>query len=258
MNACASKPVVLLPACNQAIGAHPFHVAGKKYVDFVRLAGCLPLIVPNASADEYAALLALADGLLLTGSPSNVHPCNFGEPVHDEALPLDTARDAWTLPFIRQALLRGMPLFGICRGAQETNVALGGSLYQAVQEVDTLADHRAPPGAPAETQYGPAHAVQVVQGGLLQCIVEQSRFEVNSLHGQGVKRLADGLRVEALAPDGLVEAFSKPDAPGFNLCVQWHPEWHAADNVQSRALALAFGDACRAFQHQRLARNHTA
>lgn len=258
MNALPSKPVVLLPACNQTIGAHPFHVAGRKYVDFVRLAGCMPLIVPDALADELDALLALADGVLLTGSPSNVHPGNFGEQVHDTALPLDAERDAWTLPLIRLALLRGIPLFGICRGAQETNVALGGSLHQAVQEVATLNDHRAAAGAAVERQYGPAHAVHVVPGGLLQRVVGQSQFEVNSVHGQGVKRLADGLLVEARAPDGLVEAFSKPDAPGFNLCVQWHPEWQAADNVQSRKLAQGFGDACRVYRQRRPARHDTA
>ena len=249
--ASASLPTVLLPACNRLLGEHPFHVAGRKYVEFVRLAGCLPLIVPDAAEADIDALLDLADGVLLTGSPSNVHPRHFGEAVHDPALPLDEARDAWTLPFIRRALQRGVPLFAICRGAQETNVALGGSLHQAVREVQGLADHRAAEAAAADLQYGPAHPVQVAGGGLLARIVERPHFDVNSVHGQGIKRLADGFRVEARAPDGLVEAFSKPGAPGFNLCVQWHPEWRAADNVQSVRLARAFGDACRAYRLQR-------
>lgn len=243
-------PTVLLPACRQMLGLHPFHVVGKKYVDFVRLAGCLPLVVPEASEREMDALLDLADGLMLTGSPSNVHPRHFDEDVHDPALPLDEARDAWTLPFIRQALRRGVPLFAICRGTQEVNVALGGSLHQAVHEVAGHADHRAAKGTTAELQYGLAHAVHVVAGGRLEAIVAQPHFDVNSVHGQGIKRLADGLRVEARAPDGLVEAFCQPDASGFNLCVQWHPEWRAADNVQSRRLAEAFGDACRAYRQQ--------
>ena len=119
-------PVVLVPACNRQLGHHPFHIAGKKYVDFVRLAGCLPLVVPNALDDEIDALLDLADGVLLTGSPSNVHPRHFDEGVHDPELPLDVERDQWTLPFIPKVLARGLPLFAICRGTQETNVALGG------------------------------------------------------------------------------------------------------------------------------------
>ncbi|HPO19498.1 MAG TPA: gamma-glutamyl-gamma-aminobutyrate hydrolase family protein [Rubrivivax sp.] len=244
-------PVVLVPACNRPIGLHPFHVAGKKYVDFVRLAGCLPLVVPNAAPSEVDALLVLADGVLLTGSPSNVHPQRFDEAVRHPELPLDPERDDWTLPLIPRLLARAVPLFAICRGAQEVNVALGGSLHQAVHELAGYADHRAPSHTDAAVQYGPAHAVDVVPGGVLARIVEGTRFEVNSVHGQGVARLAAGLQVEARAPDGLVEAFSKADARGFNLCVQWHPEWQAASNAVSKRLARAFGDACRAYRLQR-------
>ncbi len=250
MDHAQTKPLVLVPACNRQIGQHAFHVAGKKYVDFVRLAGCLPLVVPNAAADDVDALLALADGVLLTGSPSNVDPRHFGESVHDPALPRDSGRDDWTLPFIPRVLARGLPLFGICRGAQEVNVALGGSLHQAVQELAGHLDHRAPPAEDAETQYGLAHEVEVLPGGVLSRIVEQTRFRVNSVHGQGVKRLAQDLRVEARAPDGLIEAFSHAKATGFHLCVQWHPEWQASRNPVSVRLAQAFGDACRAYQQQ--------
>ena len=245
------KPIVLVPACNRQLGHHPFHIAGKKYIDAVRLAGCQPLVVPSASPDEIDALLELADGLLLTGSPSNVHPSHFDEGVHNPDLPLDTARDAWTLPLIPKALARGVPLLAICRGSQETNVALGGSLHQAVQEVPGFDDHRADDGAPAEVQYGPAHAVAVEPGGVLARVLDRERFDINSLHGQAVKRLADGLRVEARAPDGVIEAFSRPDAPAFNLCVQWHPEWLAADNPVSMQILNAFGAACRLRQTQK-------
>ena len=244
------KPVVLVPACNKPMGEHPFHVAGRKYVEAVRLAGALPLVVPRLEPDEIEAALDLAHGVLLTGSASNVHPSHFGESVHDESLPLDPARDAWTLPLVRAALSRGLPLFAICRGAQEVNVALGGTLHQAVQEVDGHADHRAPHGEPAEVQYGPAHPVQAVPGSRLEAVVGAAQFEVNSVHGQGVKRLADGLVVEAHAPDGLIEAFSDPRATGFNLCVQWHPEWKAAENPVSRRLFAAFGEAVRAYQQR--------
>ncbi|MCU0922506.1 MAG: gamma-glutamyl-gamma-aminobutyrate hydrolase family protein [Burkholderiaceae bacterium] len=243
-------PLVLVPACNRQIGLHPFHVAGKKYIDFVRLAGCVPLVVPNALDIEIDTLLDLADGVLLTGSPSNVHPRHFDEVVHNPALPLDPDRDDWTLPFIPQVLERGLPLFAICRGTQETNVALGGSLHQAVQEVPCHFDHRAPSDEDAELQYGFAHEVEVMPGGTLSRIVDQARFQVNSVHGQGVKRLAQDLHVEARAPDGLIEAFSYPKAAGFNLCVQWHPEWQASSNPISVQLARAFGQACQTYRRQ--------
>jgi len=243
-------PVVLVPACNRQLGHHPFHIAGKKYIDFVRLAGCLPLVVPNALDREIDTLLDLADGVLLTGSPSNVHPSHFDEGVHDPDLPLDLERDRWTLPFIPKVLARGLPLFAICRGTQEANVALGGSLHQAVQEQPGHADHRADADASAEVQYGPAHEVEVLPDGVLPRILDRTRFQVNSVHGQGVKRLAQDLHVEARAPDGLIEAFSYPGAAGFNLCVQWHPEWQASSNPISVQLARAFGLACQAYRQQ--------
>ena len=241
-------PIVLVTSCNHRFGEHPFHIAGRKYVDAVRLAGALPLIAPPFDVQELDGLLDVADGVLLTGSPSNVHPSHFGEDVLNPALPLDPERDAWTLPLIRRALARGVPLLAICRGTQETNVALGGTLHQAVQDVPGLDDHRSREGAPAAEQYGPAHPVDVAAGGLLAGIVGRSRITVNSVHGQGIKALAPGLRVEARAPDGLVEAFSQPAAPGFNLCLQWHPEWQAADNPVSMQILRAFGQAVHGYR----------
>jgi putative glutamine amidotransferase len=233
------------------LGDHPFHVAGKKYLDAVRLAGGLPLIVPSAEAEEIDTLLDLADGVFLTGSPSNVHPSHFGETVADPSLPLDPLRDSWTLPLTRKAISRGLPLFAVCRGAQETNVALGGTLHQTVHAIDGHLDHRAPEGQPVAAQYGPAHTVAVQPGGRLAEILGTASFSVNSLHGQAVGQLAPGLRLEAVAPDGVVEAFSVDASPGFALCVQWHPEWQAASNPQSMALLQAFG---RALEVQRLRR----
>lgn len=245
----SSQPIVLVPACNRQVGEHPHHIVGKKYVDAVRLAGCLPLVVPSATEDELDELLALADGVFLTGSPSNVHPSHFDEEVHDTSLPLDPARDAWTLPLIPKALRLGMPLFAICRGFQEANVALGGTLHQAVQEQPGLNDHRAPKGQPPEIGYADQHEVEVIDGGRLQALLPgRERFRVNSVHGQGVKELAPGLRVEAVAPDGLIEAFSVDAARGFSLCVQWHPEWKAQDNPVSMALLKAFGRACHDYR----------
>jgi putative glutamine amidotransferase len=246
-----ARPIVLVPADNRTLGEHPFHVAGKKYVDAVRLAGCLPLVVPWISADEVDEVLALADGVLLTGSASNVHPSHFGEEIHNPSLPLDPARDEWTLPLTRKALAAGVPMLAICRGFQETNVALGGTLHQAVQEQPGMRDHRAASDAPAEVQYGLAHDIDILPGGRLESILGTGSVQVNSVHGQGAKLLAPGARAEALAPDGLVEAFSLPAAPGFNLCVQWHPEWRAADNPVSMKLLRAFGAACRRFHKRR-------
>jgi len=250
-------PVVLVPACQRTLGRHPFHVAGKKYLDAIRLGGCVPLVVPAAQLEELPTLMALASGLLLTGSPSNVHPSHFGEAVHNPDLPLDPERDGWTLPAIRMALGQGMPLLGICRGFQEVNVALGGSLHQAVHEQPGLADHRGDSSGPVEVEYGLAHPVQAVPGGFLArtlqglSVVEQGRFMVNSVHGQGIKQLAPGLKAEAHAPDGLVEAFTFEPPAGhpasFSLCMQWHPEWLAASNPVSARIFETFGEACRAY-----------
>jgi len=249
------KPFVLVPACNRMVGDHAFHIAGKKYLDAVRLAGCQGFVVPSLDAADVDDVLDAADGVFLTGSPSNVHPVNFGEAVHNPDLPLDVARDDWTLVLIPKLLERGIPLFAVCRGFQETNVALGGSLHQAVQEVPGYSDHRAAKGAPAQVQYAPAHPVQIVPGGTLEGILGNGSIQVNSVHGQGANRLADGLRVEARAPDGLVEAFSVTGAKGFNLCVQWHPEWQAASNPVSMKLLKAFGAACEAYRSQRADRH---
>jgi putative glutamine amidotransferase len=259
-------PVVLVPACQRVLGRHPFHVAGKKYIEAVRLAGCVPLVVPAAQADELPALLDLADGVLLTGSPSNVHPSHFNESVLDESLPLDPERDAWTLPLIRLALGRGMPLLGICRGFQEVNVAMGGSLHQAVHQQPGLMDHRGDDSKPVEDEYGLSHPVNVRAGGVLDhtlqgldaSVLRNGQIMVNSLHGQGVHQLAPGMSVEATAPDGVVEAFTwrphasgAPKASGFNLCLQWHPEWQAASNLVSQRIFEAFGQACRDYHAAR-------
>ncbi len=245
------KPVVLVPACNRLHGHHVYHMAGKKYVDAVRLAGCQPLIVPSASPDELDSLLDVAQGVLLTGSPSNVHPSHFYEEVLDPSLPLDPERDAWTLAIIPKAIERGMPLFAICRGFQEVNVALGGSLHQAVHRVSGFRDHRDDDKQPVDVQYGPAHEVAVEPGGLLSRVLGLPRFEVNSLHGQGVNRLAPGLRIEARAPDQLIEAFSVEKAQGFTLAVQWHPEWRADANPVSRRLFEAFGQAAHDYRDRK-------
>jgi putative glutamine amidotransferase len=239
------KPRVLVPACHRVLDGHATYCVGQKYITAVELAGAQPRIVHACDPAELPALLDEIDGVLLTGSPSNVHPRHFGQAVHDASLPLDAARDRWILPLVVQAAARGVPLLGICRGLQEINVAFGGSLHQAVHERDGGAPHITPHAEPA-VAYAPAHAVDVMAGGLLeQLLGGMPRIEVNSVHRQGIARLASGLRVEARAADGLVEAVSKPDAAAFLLGVQWHPEWCAEDNPVSMRLLQAFGEACR-------------
>jgi putative glutamine amidotransferase len=245
------KPLVLLPCDNRLIGGHPMHVLGQKYVDAVRdQAACLPIPFPATGKEDIAAYLELADGVLLTGSPSNVHPSNFGQGVRDETLPLDVARDTITLPLIRRIVELGMPLLAICRGLQEINVALGGSLHQAVQEVPGRDDHRGAKGktdATKEEAYAPAHSISIAEHSTLATIVGRREIIVNSVHGQGIDRLAQGLSAIAHAPDGQIEAVTIDAHRGFNLGVQWHPEWRAWENEDSIKIFATFGDACRAW-----------
>ena len=246
-----AQPIVLIPACTRQIGAHPYHVAQMKYVEAVVAgAGCVPLILPAiGDAIDWDTILELADGVMLTGSPSNVHPDFFGQSVLDPSLPLDPARDATTLPLIRMALQRGIPLLAVCRGTQEVNVALGGSLHQAVHEVEGFMDHREDKTASIDVQYAPAHAINIVPDGRISKILHGvTRMIVNSVHGQGIDQLAPGLQVEATAEDGLIEAYSVVSAPGFTLAMQWHPEWKVRENPESMKLFGAFGDACREFK----------
>ena len=248
------RPIVLVPACVNQIGAHPYHTAQLKYVAAVADgAGCAPLIIPAlGDATDIEALLAVADGVMLTGSPSNVHAGLYGEELLDPSLPLDPARDATTLPLIRAAIQRGIPLLSICRGFQEVNVALGGTLHQAVHEVAGMADHREQKGQTLEEQYAASHRVLLEAGGSMARILGGvSEIMVNSLHGQGINRLAPSLAVEARADDGLVEAYRVKDAIGFTLAVQWHPEWRLSENSDSIKLFSAFGEACSKYQYAR-------
>jgi putative glutamine amidotransferase len=251
------RPIVLVPACSCDVGTHPNHVVQRKYVDAVVLGSdCVPLILPAlGETTDLETVLGMCDGIMLTGAASNVHPSHYSEDVRDPSLPQDPMRDATTLPLIRAALRRGIPILSICRGFQEMNVALGGSLHQAVQEVEGHMDHRERDEAPLDEQYGPAHPVSLTPLGLMASILGQGDIQVNSLHGQGVNQLAPGLAIEARAPDGLVEAFSVPGSAAFALALQWHPEWRITENPVSMKLFGAFGDACRAHLMQRVKPN---
>lgn len=241
------KPVVLLPADVKQLGIHPFHAVGQKYILAVAdAAQATPLLIPAISDYlDIENLLDMVDGIVLTGSVSNVHPSHFGQTVLDPSLPLDPARDALTLKIIQHAVQIGVPLLAICRGFQEMNVAFGGSLHQAVHAVAGLNDHREAKDADIEAQYAPAHVVHLTQGGKLAHIVQSNTMMVNSIHGQGINQLGLGLTAEAVAPDGLIEAISVNHAKTFALGVQWHPEWKVVENPHYLAIFRAFGAACK-------------
>jgi putative glutamine amidotransferase len=204
------------------------------------------LLIPSLGQRDFDELLATLDGILLTGSPSNVEPHRYSGPASDPDTLHDPHRDATTLSLIPHVVEAGLPLFAVCRGFQEMNVAFGGTLWQKVQEVPGMNDHRENKEDPLDAQYAPVHEVELVRGGLLHDIAASDRVMVNSLHSQGVQSLGRDLEVEARAPDGLVEAFRVRSAPGFALAVQWHPEWQVLKNPFSHALFAAFGDAARA------------
>jgi putative glutamine amidotransferase len=230
------------------LGLHPYHVVGDKYARAVLdAAGSLPLLIP-ALAEELGLdeLLMRLDGIMFTGSYSNVEPHHYSGPPSDPGTLHDPARDATTLPLIRKAVAAGIPVLGICRGFQEMNVAYGGTLHQKVHEIEGRHDHREDTTRELDVQYGPAHEIDLEPGGALQRLTGQDRIQVNSLHAQGIDRLGPGLAVEARAPDGLIEAFRVEHAKAFALAVQWHPEWKAMSNPVSRALFAAFGAAARA------------
>lgn len=240
------KPIIGIPADRRLLNSHWFHCVGEKYINaVVQAAEGVPVLVP-ALGDRYLReWISAFDGILFTGSPSNVEPQRYLGPQSAPGTWHDPERDATTLPMITGALDVGLPILGICRGFQEINVALGGSLTQKLQDVPGNLDHRENHSRPMEEQYEPAHEVALVEGGLLHQIAGSKTLKVNSLHSQGVERLAPRLVAEATAPDGVIEAFRIDGAKAFALAVQWHPEWKVMENPFSRALFAAFGRAGR-------------
>jgi putative glutamine amidotransferase len=222
----------------------PVHTVNDEYITAIRDgAGALPLLIPSTDvALDPAAILAAVDGLLFTGAASNVAPRHYGAAAR-AGTELDEARDATSLPLLRAAVEAGKPVLAICRGFQELNVALGGSLHQHVHEIPGRLDHREPLDVPRDAEYAPAHAVTIAPDGLLARLSGMTQAMVNSLHHQGVDRLESMLTVEASAPDGQIEAVSMPGSRGFLLGVQWHPEWAFAQDRLSRAIFTGFGAA---------------
>lgn len=241
------RPVIGVPACRKSIDGQPFHVVGEKYLQaLIDGADAMPLIIPvMAEHLDIDEVLGQVDGVFLTGSVSNVEPRHYdGEPSEPDTLH-DPHRDAATLPLTRRALDAGVPLMAVCRGFQELTVALGGSLHQKVHEVPGFHVHKENPDDPLEVQYAASHEVNLVAGGVLHGLAGASSVMVNSLHSQGLARLPEGVTVEAVADDGLIEAFRVDSVHGFAVGVQWHPEWQVTRNEFSMAIFKAFGEACR-------------
>ena len=249
----SARPLIGIPADRRMVGAHPFHMVGEKYARaLLDASGAAPVLIPSLAEElRFEELLDRLDGLLFTGSPSNVEPHHYQGEASAPGTLHDPARDATTLPLIRKAVESGVPVFGICRGFQEMNVAFGGTLHQKLHEVPGHLDHRDDESQPLEVQYGPAHDVTLEPGGVLRALADRDSIRVNSLHSQGIARLGKGLAIEARAPDGVVEAFRVRDAHRFALAVQWHPEWRVMSNSFSRALFAAFGKAASERAHSR-------
>jgi len=240
-------PLVAVSADIRDADGYRWHAAPETYLKAVTIGlGGIPVIVPSlADALDVDALLARVDGLLLTGARSNVYPEHYGAEPDPVAEPYDRGRDATTLPLIRAALRHGVPLLAICRGFQELNVALGGTLVPEVHKVPGRVDHRSVESDDQNERFAIHQDVVITTGGCLGRIVGDGVIKVNSLHRQAVGTLADSLIVEAVAPDGTIEAVSVRDAPGFAVGVQWHPEFWVATDAPSGRLFRAFGEAMR-------------
>ena len=249
------RPVVAISTDRVERHGHATHAGFDGYVRAVAdAAGALPLLLPCAAdALDAETLVASVDGVLLTGSPSNVDPARYDAPLPHADMLLDRERDAAILPLLPRLVAAGVPLLAVCRGLQELNVAFGGTLHPAIHTLPGRMDHReGDHDRPIERWYDDSHAVALVPGGRLATLAGTLQARVNSLHHQGIERLGDGLRIEATAPDGLVEAFSVAAAPAFALAVQWHPEMRVQDNDFCRAIFAAFGQACRDRRARRL------
>jgi putative glutamine amidotransferase len=243
----ADTPLVAIAADVKPVDGYTWHATPEPYLNaVVHGLGGIPLILPSlGDAIDVDAVLARVDGVLLPGSRSNVHPSRYGEPANPKAEPHDPRRDAATLPLIQAALRHGVPMLCICRGMQELNVALGGTLVAEVQEQPGRHDHRAPASDDQDIRFAIRQPVNVVPGGVLAGIVGPGPIQVNSLHRQAIGRLAEGLAVEATALDGTVEAVRVRDAASFALGVQWHPEYWVRTDPPSAKLFAAFGKAIR-------------
>ena len=240
--------LVAIPADIRSFQGYTWHATPEQYImAAVNGSNVLPLIVPAlADGTDVEMVLDRVDGVLISGSRTNVHPSNYGEEETEDHGPFDPARDRLSLTLIRRAIERGIPLLAICRGIQELNVALGGSLATEIHELPDRIDHRKPETDNWDEAFAIRHSIQVTEGSRLASMIGDGEVRVNSLHRQAISKLAPRLAVEAVAEDGTIEAVSVLDAPGFAIGVQWHPEyWVGSDTISDKIFA-AFGDAVRA------------
>jgi len=240
------RPVVAIITDRIELHKHPAYSALNGYVRAVaEIAAAQPLLLPSCTeAIDVHTLIDTLDGIILTGGPSNVAAEQYGACPLPATTLQDPHRDAAVLGLLPALIEAGVPVLGICRGFQELNVLHGGTLERAVHDQPGRLDHReGDHDRPIQRWYDDSHEVHIVPGGRLAALAGTSAT-VNSLHHQGVERLGTGLRIEATAPDGLVEAFSLANASQFTLAVQWHPEMRIDDSALARAIFSAFGSAC--------------
>ncbi len=251
------KPLIGISCCTKPFGVYgtPNHAASDTYIRAVdQVMGGVPVLIPaNGDTADVETLVARLDGIILTGSRSNVQPALYDGPPHADGTPEDTCRDAMTMRLIRAAIAAGRPVFAICRGLQELNVALGGSLHQRLQDLPGRMDHSTPMHPNPKIRTGKAHGVRLVTGSWIHRVAGASIVPVNSLHNQGIDRLAPGLVAEGTAPDGTIEAVRLPTAAALTIGVQWHPEYDFESDAVSRNLFAVFAAAIRASSAEVLA-----
>ncbi|SEQ37860.1 gamma-glutamyl-gamma-aminobutyrate hydrolase family protein [Thalassovita taeanensis] len=252
-----TRPVVGIISNHHLINdSYQVHAGGVMNTEAVaNVSGCIPILIAAdprfVSVDE---LLEVCDGFVLTGGRPNVHPEEYGEPETPAHGDFDRCRDAIALPLVRACVERGQPFMGICRGFQEVNVAMGGSLYPEIRDLPGRMNHRMPPDGTLEEKFALRHKVSFTEGGVFHRLMGAPEVMTNTLHGQGIKTAGARVVIDGLAPDGTPEAIYIEGAPGFTLSVQWHPEWDAANDPVSRPLFTAFGEAVRNWAASKSAR----
>jgi len=254
-----SRPLVAVTADNRQMDPYLWHATPSPYIDAALDASdVLPMILPSVGKRiDVDDVLDRVDGVLVTGSRSNVHPSNYGaEPTEDHE-PFDLERDSTTLPLIRRAIERGIPLLAICRGIQELNVALGGSITASFQKNRQIDGHGYPWEGTLDERFALAHEIEIKEGSCIAAILQDEMkkhpVKVNSLHTQALDAVGKNIVVEARAPDGTIEAVTVSDAPGFVVGVQWHPEYWATSDSPSNTILKAFGDASRVYMNEKSA-----
>lgn len=242
----SARPVLGIIACNRMVGTEVAQTVVNRYATAaMRHADCAALVIPSLPDHMRASeIVGRLDGVLLTGTPSNVEPARYGDPAAGEG-PFDPDRDRMMLDLVDAVIAARRPLFGICRGFQEINVALGGTLRRDTSASDELLPHHAPDGVDFDAMFDHRHRVDLAAGGMLATAYETPSLDVNSVHYQGIGDLADGLQVEARAPDGLVEAYSARPNGAPLLAVQWHPEWATDASGDSQTYFQLLGRALR-------------